>query len=128
MEKAVEGKLCLGQEWTAGVGENYSVNEVITLFAHLSRNRMCSVGFWTKAVRMLERMIEANKEGRLIESRNDNYINLLSIASNKHFKEEVRQTLYKQLLRLLANSSNDWTVKALVKVARILASNKIGED
>lgn len=39
---------------------------MLTLFAHLSRNRLCSVDFWKKAVKMLEKMIEINKLIKII--------------------------------------------------------------
>lgn len=41
--------------------ETYSLNEIISLFAHLNRDRKCSVNFWKKAVRLLEKLIELNK-------------------------------------------------------------------
>ena len=65
---------------------------------------------------------------KIIESNNDNYTNLLSIASSKNFTEETRQTIYQELIRLLSRSSNDWTMKQIVKLTKILAANRIGED
>lgn len=73
-------------------------------------------------------MIEISLQSKIIEASNDNYTNLLSIASSKNFTEQTRQTIYQELIRLLSRSNNDWSMKQIVKLTKILAANRIGED
>lgn len=37
------------------------MNEVITMFTLLSRQKLCSVDFWKRGVRWLERAIDLNR-------------------------------------------------------------------
>jgi hypothetical protein len=87
VEKAVTQKLRLGQDFSLEIAETFSVDEVLNMLAQLARNGLCSVDFWKKIVKLLERMIEIRLHSKIIESSNDNYTNLLSIASSKNFTE-----------------------------------------
>lgn len=57
VERAVTQKLRLGQEFSLEIAETFSVEEILNMLAQLARNRLCSVDFWKKAVKMLERMV-----------------------------------------------------------------------
>lgn len=75
-----------------------------------------------------KKQLKSVKVTPIIESRNETYVNLLSIAASKNFKEESRQAIYLELISLLSQPRNEWTIKSLLKITRILAISRIGED